>query len=338
MSYTRSFRRTVYARYSGSKTVSYPASESGGSITVHYSGEAPEDVEVRIEVDTSPFDASIGNCNSHVNGLTASVGAMNAAQCAAIADHAEKVSTTIINGFFQSVRTDLSTQRAELEQKVEARLLLLRQQAQSLREKQRTMAEDYARTSARYQKIFNDLDKELSNRIHEVDRPVFGLVGDVDKQSDRMLHTEMVQTAVTMGKESSILQAQLGVATVKRDAAGAMGLVNAFLVNKAAAECTIRDSVVDGTGNDAYYLPVCVMQTKGEKGTRSSECVIPQSYPGDGASLRKSLMKMIDTKAFKARPDTRVRECAEALTAERLSGDDAHTGRVRALIKKFLGK
>lgn len=167
MSYTESFSRTIAVHYSGTVTVNYPASEHGGSTTASYSGTAYEQVDVDIHVDTAPFDASVANCNNHVNGLTASVGAMNTAQCIAIRKNADKVSKALIDGFFHTVRTDMGTQKAELEQVINARLLLLRQQTTSLKAIQDTMAEDYARTTARYQKIFNDLNRELSNRIHD---------------------------------------------------------------------------------------------------------------------------------------------------------------------------
>ena len=215
MSYTESFSRTIAVHYSGTVTVNYPASEHGGSTTASYSGTAYEQVDVDIHVDTAPFDASVANCNNHVNGLTASVGAMNTAQCIAIRKNADKVSKALIDGFFHTVRTDMGTQKAELEQVINARLLLLRQQATSLKAIQDTMAEDYARTTARYQKIFNDLNRELSNRIHEIDQPVFKLVEGVEKQNDRMLHTDMVQTVATISKESSVLQAQVNTASVK---------------------------------------------------------------------------------------------------------------------------
>ena len=168
MSYSQKFRRTISVPYSGTVRVSYPASEHGGTVTEHYSGTAYEDVEVDILVDTHPFDRSIDGCNGSVTGLTASVAAMNAAQCAAISANADKVATTIVNGFFQTVKTDLSTQIAELKQKLDARLILLQQQKKTLLELQNKMGEDYARTSARYTKIFSELNDELSNRIEDV--------------------------------------------------------------------------------------------------------------------------------------------------------------------------
>ena len=133
MSYTRTFSRKVSIYYSGS--VSYPASKTGG--TVPYSGTATETVDVEVHVKTDDFDASVANCNSSVNGLTASVGAMNAAQCLAIHNNAEKVSKTIINGFFHTARTDLSAQSAELVQTVTARLGLLSNPNSCIRSKRR---------------------------------------------------------------------------------------------------------------------------------------------------------------------------------------------------------
>jgi hypothetical protein len=341
MSYSRRISTTVPCHYSGSKTVSYPASEHGGSITVNYSGTAYEEVDVDIHVDTSSFDNSVEDCNNHVNGLTASVGAMNAAQCVAIEQNADKVSETIINGFFHTVRTDLSTQRAELEQAIEARLILLRQQAESLREKQKIMEEDYARTTARYQKLFADLNNELSVRIHQVDQPVFSLVKDVDTQSDRMLHTDMVQTAVTMSKESSLLQAQISAATVKHHALEAMNQAQNFLVSKAMTERTIQDTCVEGSGEDSYLIPVCYMRTESENKHINRECFLPDYLSKQDESLQQKIcesMEDIDLESSDGNNDDQIKSYVQSEIATNIVGNDDHSSRVRAMINKLLNK
>lgn len=310
-------------------------------MTVNFSGTAYEDVDVDIRVNTSSFDNSVADCNVHVNGLTASVGAMNAAQCVSIKKNAEKVSNTIIKGFFHTVRTDLSTQKAELEQKVEARLVLLRQQAETLREKQKTMANDYARTSARYQKLFDDLNNELSVRIHEVDQPVFDLVKAVDAQSDRMLHTDMVQTAVTMSKESSILQAQISSATVKHHALEAMGQAQSFLVAKAKSERTIQETCIDGTGSDSYLIPVCYMQTESDNRRVQKECFVPEYYAKKDESLTQSLCETLENVDFEAAEDDgeeQIKSYVQSEIANNIAGSDEHSSRVRALINKMLNQ
>ena len=286
MSYSRSFRRTVAVHYSG--TISYPASETGG--TKSYSGTAYEDVEVDIYVDTDDFEHSVNKCNLSVNGLTASIGAMNLAQCNAINENADKISNTIIDGFFHSVKTVLQTQKAELEQAIESRLILLKQQADSLREIQKNMGEDYARTSARYQKIFTDINNELAVRIHQIDQPIFNFVKDVDEQSDRMLHTDLVQTAVTFNKECGTLQSQINVALVKQHALIAMSQARDFLISKARTETTLQKTCLQKFDSNNFLIPSCYMETKSENGKIDQKCIVPQKYTHNiSENLQKSL-------------------------------------------------
>ena len=357
MSYRKTFDRTVRADYKGRIHVMYIPGDERHSpeIQVNYNGEhtnetfrgtgyfyiqdyAVEHVEVQIDVDTTPFDASVANCNNQVNCLTASVGAMNTAQCVAIKENADKVSKSIIDGFFHNVKTDLSTQKAELEQVVEARLLLLRQQAASLKEKQQTMADDYARTTARYQKIFSDLNNELSVRIHEIDQPVFNLVKEVDTQSDRMLHTDMVQTAVTMSKENSVLQAQISAATIKNHALEAMGMAQNFLTSKAISEQTIRDTIIEGSGKEKYLIPVCFMRTKSEKSIEQ-KCIVPEYYSENKDNLQNRLCDTLEEYEFpvQTEPETeQLQSYVQAEMANKISGDDTHSVRVRDMINKML--
>ena len=359
MSYRKNFKRTIKTDYKGSIHVSYSPGDEKHSpdINVTYVGEhtretfngtgkffirdyAEEDVDVQIDVDTTPFDESISDCNDDVNGLTASVGAMNAAQCVSIKENTDKISKTLIDGFFNTVRTDLSTQRAELEQAIEARLLLLRQQAASLKEKQQTMENDYARTTARYQKLFSDLNNELSVRIHEVDQPVFNLVKEIDVQSDRMLHTDMVQTVVTMSKESSILQAQISAATVKNHALEAMGKAHSFLTSKAHSERTILNTTIEGTGEDKYLVPVCYMQTESEKLHVDQKCLVPEYYSRN-SDIEEKLCDTLDEYEFpeQTEPENeQIKSYIQNEIVQGIPGNDSHSNRVRAMINKMLNK
>lgn len=342
MSYTRRFRRTVAVTYHGSKTVDYPASEHGGSTTVYYEGTAYEDVDVDVLIDTTPFDTSVANCNGHVNGLTASVAAMNTAQCVSIAENAEKVSKTIIDGFFHTVRTDLSTQKAELEQTIQSRLLLLRQQAATLKEKQKTMSEDYARTTARYQKLFADLNNELSVRIHQVDQPVFDVVKEVDAQSDRMLHTDMVQTAVTMSKESSTLHAQISAAIVKHHALESMSQIQDFLSSKAMTERTLLHSCIEeGSGNDRYFVPVCFMKTESENRHIVHQCVLPAYYSSKNPKLQEDLcdkLEVMDLDTSDENHTEQLKSYFQSEIANNIAENDSHSQRVRDMINRMLNK
>lgn len=341
MSYSRRFRRQIAVPYSGSETVSYPASERGGTTTVYYRGTAYEDVEVDIEVDTRSFDSSVADCNDDVNGLTASVCTLNTAQCVAIAENAERVSKTIIDGFFNTVRTDLSTQKVELQQAVESRLILLRQQAESLKEKQKLMADDYARTTARYQKVFNDLNNELEIRIHEIDQPVFKFVKEIDEQSDRMLHTDMVQTAVTLSKESGILQAQITAATVKHHALQAMEKAQTFLTAKAISESTIRNTSYDGAGTDRYFIPVCYLETESEGHHVERKCVVSKFFSMQNSDLEKTVSERIDGSDMDFSDSINNEQLKSYIQTEidnNITNLDEHHNRVREMINRMLNK
>ncbi len=339
MSYSQSFYRRVAVPYHGSLTVTYPASQYGGTQTVYYDGTAYEDVEVDVHVDTSPFDASVANCNHQVCGLTASVGAMNVAQCAAISENAEKVSNTIIDGFFHTVRTDLATQKIELEQVIEARLILLRQQAASLLGKQKEMEDIYARTTARYQKLFSDINNELSVRIHEIDQPVFSFVADIDAQGDRMLHTDMVQTAVTFGKECCMLQAQLGAAMVKYHALEAMTQAQNFLISKAQSEKTLRKTCIEGNGYDRYYIPVCFMKTESDHQHEERRCLVPDFQFFGSGSLEEQLCEELEEFDMALGVDrNQILTYVQSEISNSIPAKDVHSQRVRDMINILLNQ
>lgn len=151
MSYTRQVRKTIAVHYSGS--VSYGPSEHGG--TASYSGTAYEDVIVNVNVDTDPFDDATIQCRSTVDGLTASVAATEAAQVASIKENSRRVGKTLIDGFFKTVRSEISQQINELKNLAEATLLKLQSDVRRCNDMQKQMEVDYNRKCDQYLRIFN---------------------------------------------------------------------------------------------------------------------------------------------------------------------------------------
>jgi hypothetical protein len=160
-------------------TVSYPKSESGGSKTVSYSGEVP--VNIEIDVDTLPFDNSVENCKYSLDVLTGSVIGMNAAQCAAIEETAQNVSRHIIDGFFGTIKSELSQQITALDNAIKAGFGLLNEQAKAITLQKNVMENDYNRISSRYVTLFADLDAECHKRIFALDKQSFELSEKVQK-------------------------------------------------------------------------------------------------------------------------------------------------------------
>lgn len=263
---------------------------------------------------------------------------MNAAQCRTISDNAHKISKTLIDGFFHSVRTDLDTQRAALEQKVAARLALLKKQADSLLEKRKTMERDYQRVSARYQTIFEDLDKQLRNKIHQVDAAVFGMVGEVQKQQHRMLHTDLVQTALATARESSAAQAQIGVALMKHHAQAALAQAHHFLMAQARSNNTFRTATFTSNTEGQYYAPVCFFATRSDHG-QQQQCFVSQTLSPVAQHLAQELTPRLAKTSFpkpSAEAKKHIASYVQAQMMQRLSADDEHTARVRALIHRMI--
>jgi len=178
MSYRQNYSATV--PYSGSVSVSYPASQNGGSTTAHYSGNVP--VHVVIDVNTHPFDGSIAKCNGSLDVLTGSVVAMNSAQCAAIQNTAKKVSASIIDGFFATINNELSQQLQALDSAIKAGFGLITQQAKAVSAQKSVMETDYNRISSRYVTLFSDLDTECYKRIYALDKQSFLLSTKVQNE------------------------------------------------------------------------------------------------------------------------------------------------------------
>lgn len=256
MSYTRTFRKRIAINYSG--TASVPSSQTGG--TVSYSGTTYEDVEVNVEVDTAPFDNSVGRCGNSVVRLTEGVVAAETAQVISIEENSKKVGDTIINGFFKTVKFEISTQIVELQKRIDALLLDLKEKGDRLKALQKQMEADYNRTSSRYATIFGDLNKELKNRVIELDRPIYNIANTIDKTEARSFSTDMVQTIALAGKETAVIEAQIGAAVTKQHALKALDEARNFLIKKQQTDSTLAQCSIPESINRKYYVPVCCME------------------------------------------------------------------------------
>jgi hypothetical protein len=265
MSYTRRYSERIAVHYSGSKTVFIPASEKGENHTVYYDGTAYEDVNVNIDVDTNPFDRGVANCNTSVNTLTGAVVATEAAQIVSIHQNSKKVASTIVTGFFDYIRSDISQQIMELSQKIDAHLLHLRELAKTCVGKQKQMEVDYNRISSRYLKIFIDLNNELENRIFALDEPAFKFKRNADDHSNRTSDSDLVSTVTVFGKEGGELQAKISVSVAKRRALHAINQANIFLWKQKKSQSTINHCMLNENLTTTRFSPFCFIETYGEK-------------------------------------------------------------------------
>lgn len=253
MSYRRSY--TGYVHYSG--TVSYPASENGGSVS--YSGSEP--VYITIDVDTNAFDASVGHCNNAVNALTGAVVATEAAQVESKRQASKQIASTIVNGFFDYVGADLSQKIKELSSKCESLFIALMGHKDNCLSKSKQMQDDYNRISKRYSKIFEDLDKETVSRIEVLDKPTFQFAESAQNLVDRNSNTELLGISTISANENIKLETVLSCSHVKQQASVLLDKANCYLQGTYRLANSVRDMLDDAQAENDILLPVMFVES-----------------------------------------------------------------------------
>lgn len=292
MSYTRTFRKSIRVDYSGS--VDYPPSEHGGSKS--YYGTTYEDVIVTVDVDTDPFDSSIVNCDNRVDLLTAAVGATEAAQVESIRQSSQLVAGTIVEGFFKTVRSELSTKIAELSQVIDSKLMLLKRQSENLMSKRQEMEQSYHRLKERYNKLFTDLNNEVEARIKRLDQPVFNLAASAKAETDRMLDNDLSEVVTQSNLENAVLNSQLSAAVTRKNGEHAIGQAIEFLRIQKTSDRVVSSSAITSLPADTgtICLPVCYTETTAPNGGVERSCVFDSTIID--ASNRKDIEDLVFVK------------------------------------------
>ncbi len=253
MSYRRSY--TGYVHYSG--TVSYPASEHGGTKT--YSGSEP--VYITIDVDTDAFDASVVNCTNAVNVLTGAVVATEAAEVEAKRRASKQIASSIVKGFFEYVGADLSQKIQELATKCESLFFALMGHKENILSKSKQMQDDYNRITKRYSKIFEDLDKETASRIEVLDRLTFQFAETAQNLIDRNSNTELLGISTISANESIKLETVLSCSHVKQQASILIAKANDYLLGSYRLANSVRDMLDEPQVEEDIMLPVIFVES-----------------------------------------------------------------------------
>jgi hypothetical protein len=331
MSYSRQYHERIAVHYSGSTTV--PSNQTGG--TVPYSGTAYEDIYTTIEVDTRPFDHSVGNCNSSVTTLTGAVIATEAAQVASITINSQKVAGTIVDGFFGYIRSEISQQIAELSQKIDAYLGDLREKAKMCTAKQTKMETDYHRISSRYLKIFDDLNNELKNRIYELNKSAFEFKNNLDHHADRTTGNDVVSTVTVFGLESGTLQAKISASIVKKRALNAIRQANIFLWKQKKLDTTIKQSMLNENISTIKFLPVCFMETNNEQSQIGKNIYQSGFLPNSNVNRMIEKFQSLRWKDTTKENKDIIQRYFNSELSNAYSTDNSHNNRVREMIVGF---
>ena len=183
---------------------------------------------------------------------------MNSVQVASIAKSADEVSSHVISGFFNMIKSELDQNIAAIAAKFKAVFELLTTKSATLEKQQIVMQDDYSRVSDRYNKVFQNLDEELEKRVVALDRNVFEISKRVQGEQ---LHSETSKkvTQFLLGvNEDEIVQQQLLIANAKSRVQKAIDSLAANVIQETVYSKKV-DSIVSEHGcvaSESNYIPV----------------------------------------------------------------------------------
>ncbi|GAB1472901.1 hypothetical protein MASR2M69_03420 [Bacteroidota bacterium] len=253
MGFSRSYKEVV----SQTISVPYEASGKGGTKTVKV--DIP--VEINLHFDTEPFSESVKECEDTVSKLTEAVTATEAIEVKTRQDNSFRVADSIINGFFSYIRSEISQQLTEIAQAAETKQIVLKElmkRCVSLREQ---MNRDFQRISDRYVKIFQDLNKELSYRIFELNKSIFKYESETNNHKVRVLNNDLINIIAVFGIDCCNLLSRISSSVTKKRAYDTITKAKFFVLHQKRFNRTIQEALLNEELSGSVYSPVCFLET-----------------------------------------------------------------------------
>ena len=224
----------------------------------------------------------------------------------------------------------------ELKNRIDATLLHLNALSKRCVEKQQQMQQDYQRLTGQYLKIFTDLNRELKNRIYELDKPAFLFKQESDKSSFRTLNSDMVSTVAVSGAENSRVEAMISASVAKKSALRTIDVVNAFLDKQRKTDNILHNSIRNENLDAVYYIPVCYIETNGNDNRIDRKVYQPQmTHAIDNKALLDSFINIKGWKKFSANTVEQIKLNFNAELCRRYQTSDIHETRVRDYITRM---
>jgi hypothetical protein len=252
-------------------------------MNVSYSGTTS--AEIVIHVDTMPFDSSVSKVNGHVDALTGAVIAMNTAQVAAINQTTKKVSNSLLNGFFGTIKAEISQQLQALDSAVKATFGLILEQGKAGTQKKNQMEADFNRISSRYADLFGNLDAECHKRIYELDKPAFNLSENIQKKLiNETISGEGAKNFIVINEEASS-KMMLLASSILRKVFDVIKTLHSY-INQETHLTTLIDSFVENEKvkeKAALLIPVIFAESDALEGSggagQNYECFLSGVMP-----------------------------------------------------------
>ena len=230
-------------------------------------------------IDTNPMANQINTVSTHIKGTTAAVVSMKMAVIAAEKEAADHVCDNVNKGFYTLIHSQISQKIAKLQSDVDSHIMKLNQLCKQLTAIKTRMGRDYNMICSRYLKLFNGLNKNLQQRVYELDKPTVNFaVKEIGSLSNRpKLLTSTVPVAQS---EALAISQRILASNMKNRGAAVIGSMSQFLNDlKQQKELTdrimLKSSRVDN--DKTIMVPVVFSESNYDKyGNTRTEVFVSQ--------------------------------------------------------------
>lgn len=324
MSYSRSAR--THITVSGSRTVSYPASQHGGTTTVHFTETVP--VTVNVYVDTEKFDDTVVDTSRRVDLLTGAVIAMDEAQRLTIEESSKKISDRMIDGFYSLINSDLSMQKAENQSTLQAKFTMLMTLSKDMAQKYERMNDDLAKLQRHYHKIFSGLDEDLAKRIKMLDKNAFYLSEAISHGLIIKPYKEQIGSSLSGMKEVSATSNMMVTARMKEKVLDVMDHIGTSVDRSELFDRSVDSVLHQDNVNSVIteYIPAVYCCKINVNGIPEREVYVPQV--GLSAQVESSVAAYMNSagdsqwKAMNEETKQNIEQCLLSMIEEGASEDE----------------
>lgn len=230
-------------------------------------------------VDTIPMAEKIQRVGQNVEHTTMAVVAMKTAVVEAEKSGAQHICQNVNRGFFTLMQSQLSAKLAQKKSRTEALMAQLAMQKRRLLEIKNSMENDYQRICTRYGRIISSINKQLEQRIIDLDKPVYKFcTNDIATCTNRKLTVSGIAPIVQ--KEDVQTAQRINSSVLRRDGEYAINHLKDFLVEFAKSDHEVRCHTIESlpAQDCTFYLPFVMMSvTVDSDGTQSLYITPPES-------------------------------------------------------------
>lgn len=237
-------------------------------------------------VDTTPMAKSINSVSDRVNGTTKAVVGMQSAVILAEKKAADNVCANVNRGFYTLIRSQISQKMAALHSEVDSQLMQLNQQRKQLTAIRQRMERDYKMIVQRYHKLFTSINKNLHQRVAELDRAAMNFTNrDMEALSNRM--TQLTATVPVSQLESISQSQQIAASNLKFRSLTVIDHLTNFLRHNRETDNVMGRVLLPQMsmqGSERIYYPVIVSEeTIDSAGNKTRQVIVSDGCRDEAA-------------------------------------------------------